>query len=104
MPSLSLKMKFTRHGFRYIKMNKNLTGDLSRIRHLLPRRRKFKGVAPGLTGKAVNYRKEEDEGEHQWVYPNKEHTEIQKMFYFCLHEDCLPRTITTLLARLSTGL
>ena len=56
-------MKFpgfnTRHGLRYIKMKmKHLTGDLTGIRHLLPMRRKFKGVAPGMTGKAVNDRKE----------------------------------------------
>ena len=67
-----------RHGLRYIKMNKHLTGDLQKIRHLLPRRRKHQGVAPRMTGKAVNDRKEEDEGEHQWVYLDRDPTEVQK--------------------------
>ena len=53
------------HGLRYIKMNSNLTGNMSGLRNLLPRRRKTQGVTPGMNGKAVNDRKEEDDGEHQ---------------------------------------
>ena len=32
-----------------------------------------------MTGKAVNDRKEEDDGEHQWVYPTREPTDLQKI-------------------------
>ena len=67
-----------RQGLRYIKMNLNLTGDLSALRYLLPRRRKRQGVTPGMTGKAGSDRKEQDDGECQWIYPDREPTELQK--------------------------
>ena len=67
-----------KHGLRYIKMNQNMTGDLSSLRFLLPRRRKRQGVSPGMTGKAGSDRKEEDNGECQWIYPDREPTELHK--------------------------
>ena len=67
-----------RQGARYIVMNEKYTGDLQGLRSILPRRRKRQGSAPGMTGKAVNDRAEEDDGEHQWVYPNREPTHKQK--------------------------
>ena len=67
-----------RHGLRYIRMNRNLTGDLSALRFLLPRRRKKQGVTPSMTGKAGSDRQEEDDGECQWFYPDREPTELHK--------------------------
>ena len=59
-------------------MNEKYTGDLQGLRSVLPRRKEKKGVAPSMTGKAVNDRSEEGDGEHQWVYPAREPTEKQK--------------------------
>ena len=63
-----------KHGARYIVMNKNYTGDLHGLANILPRRKKKQGVTPGMTGKTVNNRNEEDNGEHQWFYPSTEPT------------------------------
>ena len=67
-----------RQGARYIVMNEKYTGDLLGLRSVLPRRRKRQGSTPSMTGKAVNDRSEEDDGEHQWVYPAREPTDKQK--------------------------
>ena len=50
-----------RQGARYIVMNRNYTGDLHGIANILPRRRKLQGGTPGMTGKAVNDKKEWDD-------------------------------------------
>ena len=49
-----------KHGARYIVMNRHYTGDLQGIASVLPRRKKKQGVTPGMTGKTVNNRKEEN--------------------------------------------
>ena len=67
-----------RQGARYILMNRKYTGDLTGIASILPWRRKKQGVTPGMTGKAGTDRKEDDDGEKQWVYPAREPTEKQK--------------------------
>ena len=54
-----------RQAARYIIMNENYTGDLQGLRSILPRRRKRKGVTPGMTGQEINDKYEEDDGEHQ---------------------------------------
>ena len=43
-----------RLGLRYIFMNKEYTGDLKDIEHLLPRRVTKSGVMPGMKSKWVN--------------------------------------------------
>ena len=67
-----------KQGARYIVMNKHLTGNLAPLRNILPRRRKTQGRTPGMTGKAVNDRQEDDDGEWQWIYPARDPTDLQK--------------------------
>ena len=66
-----------RHGARYIVMNRKYTGDLKELWGVLPYRRKVNGVAPGMTGKAINDRKEDDPS-YQWIFPKREPTDRQK--------------------------
>ena len=82
-----------RQGLRYIKMNLNLTGDLSALRYLMPRRRKRQGVSPGMTGKAGSDRKEEDDGECQWIYPDREPTELHKQMIIARCCEIAVRTV-----------
>ena len=65
-----------RQGTRYIVMNKQYTGDLSRIWKLLPYRRKVGGTAPGMKSKELNSKKGNIES--QWAFPPTEPTEEQE--------------------------
>ena len=68
-----------KQGARYIKMHEHLTCNLHEIKDILPKRAKKKGVAPGVTGEGVMNKDEEDEDmEHQWTFPKKEPTDMQK--------------------------
>ena len=58
-------------------MNKHLTGDLHGLASILPWRRENQGVTPGMAGRAVNDRKEENSGEHQWVYHKRTYRETE---------------------------
>ena len=63
-------------GVRYIAMNREYTGDLEEIEHLLPYRVTKPGVKPGMKCKWVNNKEilEDDD----WVYPKTRPTEKQE--------------------------
>ena len=65
-----------RLGLRYIFMNKEYTGDLEDIEHLLPRRVTKPGVMPGMKSKWVKCK--EILAEDDWIYPPMKPTEKQR--------------------------
>jgi hypothetical protein len=58
-------------------MNRKYTGDLKDLWSVLLYRRKTQGVTPGMTGKAVNDKKEENI-DLQWIFPKRQPTDKQK--------------------------
>ena len=67
-----LKVKGFRYknGLRYIAMNRQFTSELDEIEYMLPKRKKSKGVTPGMTGEKVGT--ERDDLDDQWCYPKAE--------------------------------
>ena len=61
----------------YVRMNRDLTGDLKNLWRVLPWRRKTGGVEPGMKNSNVNSKKEQAV-KTQWVFPDTEPTEIEK--------------------------
>ena len=59
----------------YVRINKNKTGDLSKLWGLLPFRKKVGGVEPGMSSKGVKG----GEPEEQWSWPRREPTKQEKI-------------------------
>ena len=67
-------------GTKYIAKNKQYTGDVAPIAHLLPWRSKTKGVTPGMKCKFVNSKKEEEK-DLKWNYPRAKPNEKENRMF-----------------------
>ena len=65
-----------RLGVRYVAMNREYTGDLEEIEHLLPYRVTKPGVKPGMKCKWVNNKEILDD--EDWIYPKRKPTEKEE--------------------------
>ena len=65
-----------RMGIKYIAMNREYTGNLDEIEHLLPRRVTKPGVMPGMKSKWVNHKEILDDDD--WIYPKVKPTDKQE--------------------------
>jgi hypothetical protein len=61
----------------YVRVNRDLTGDLKGLLRLLPWRRKSGGTAPGMKNAGINS-KNEDAVDTQWVFPDTVPTDMEK--------------------------
>ena len=80
-----------RHGARYIRLHKHLTGDLGKVAKFLPWRRKNGGVAPGITSEEVN--SIDGDIEKQWCFPRCEPNEQEEKELIARSTEIATRTI-----------
>ena len=66
----------TKYGLRYLVMNRQYTGSLEPLRHLLPWKRKAPGVTPGMKSKFINSKEELED--KQWCYPRAKPTRKER--------------------------
>jgi hypothetical protein len=65
-----------RLGVKYIAMNREYTGNLDELEHLLPKRVTKPGAMPGMKSKWVNHKEILDDD--YWIYPQGKPTEMQE--------------------------
>ena len=80
-----------KHGTRYIRVNKHLTGDLSKVAKFLPWRRFSGGVAPGMTSEEAN--SIDGDVEKQWCFPRCEPNEQEEKEIIARCAEIATRTI-----------
>ena len=80
-----------KHGARYIRVNKHLTGDLSKVAKFLPWRRFTGGVAPGMTSEEAN--SVDGDVEKQWCFPRSAPNEQEEKEIIARCAEIATRTI-----------